>query len=163
NRSNTNSLNQFTNVNNIEGQLGIAGVSQRPADYGLPVLNFQPQFSSLRDMTPVFRNNQTFTISESMSLSHGKHSWTWGGDFRRSLANTRNAANARGTFTFTGDATGSPFADFLLGYAQQTSLQFGAEDYQFRANSWDLFVQDNWRAGKNLTLNLGLRYEYVTP
>src|SRR5262249_23857550 len=162
-RNNVNGTNQFTNVNNIEGQLGIAGVSQLPADYGLPVLNFQPQFSSLRDMTPAFRNNQTFAISDSMSLTRGKHSWTWGGDFRRILADVRNAANARGTFTFTGTATGSPFADFLLGYAQQTSIQFGAEDYQFRANSWDLFVQDNWRVGKNLTLNLGLRYENVTP
>src|SRR5262249_39876991 len=176
NRSNVNGINRFTNVNNIEEQLGITGVSQLPADYGLPVLNFQPQFSSLRDMTPVFRNNQTFVISDSMSLTRGKHSWTWGGDFRRILADVRNAGNARGTFTFTGAATGLPgpnqrvvpgtglaFADFLLGYAQQTSIQFGAEDYQFRSNSWDLFVQDNWRAGKTLTLNLGLRYEYVTP
>lgn len=173
NRSNSNSVNNFTNVNNIEGQLGITGVSQLPADYGLPVLNFAPEFSSLQDLTPAFRNNQTFTISDSMSLTHGRHAWTWGGDFRRLFYDVHNAANARGTFIFTGAATSggaclpnlpcAPFVDFLLGFAQQTSVTFGAEDYQFRANSWDLFVQDNWRASKNLTLNLGVRYEHVTP
>lgn len=182
NRSNSNGINQFSDINNIESQLGITGVSLLPADYGLPVLNFQPQFSSLRDMTPNFRNGQTFTISDSMSKTHGKHSWNWGGDYRRLFVDVRNAGNARGTFTFNGAATGLPgpplhgqtqptvvpftglaFADFLLGYAQQTSVQFGPEDYQFRANSWDLFILDNWRTGKKLTLNLGLRYEYVTP
>ncbi|HEY6307067.1 MAG TPA: TonB-dependent receptor [Candidatus Angelobacter sp.] len=164
NRSNTNTVNNFTNVNNIEGTLGITRVSPLPADYGLPVLNFAPQFTSLQDLTPVFRNNQTFTISDSMSLTHGKHAWTWGGDFRRLLYDVHNAANARGTFVFTGAASGiSPFADFLLGFAQQTSVTFGAEDYGFQANSWDLFVQDNWRVAKNLTLNLGVRYEQVTP
>ncbi|HEY6274431.1 MAG TPA: TonB-dependent receptor [Terriglobales bacterium] len=173
NRSNNNTLNNFTNVNNIEGTLGITGVSQLPADYGLPILNFAPQFSSLQDLTPVFQNKQTYTISDSMSLTHGKHAWTWGGDFRRLFYDVSNAANARGSFVFTGAATNggacppnlpcAPFADFLLGFAQQTSVTFGAEDYQFRANSWDLFVQDNWRAAKNLTFNLGLRYERVTP
>ena len=176
NRSSNNTVNHFTNVNNIEGQLGITGVSQLPADYGLPIVNLAPDFSSLQDLTPAFRNSQTFTISDSMTLTHGKHAVTWGGDFRRILVDVTNAANARGTFLFTGAATGvlnpqhqlNPgtgfgFADFLLGFAQQTSVQFGAEDYHFRSNSWDLFVQDNWRAGKNLTLNLGLRYEYVTP
>jgi hypothetical protein len=164
NRSNSNTVNNFTNVNNIEGQLGIGGVSPRPADFGLPVLNFAPEFSSLQDLTPAFRNNQTFTISDSMTLSHGKHSWTWGGDFRRLFYNVSNAANARGTFVFTGAASGiSPFADFLLGFAQQTSIQFGAENYQFRANSWDMFLQDNWRMAKRLTLNIGVRYERVSP
>jgi hypothetical protein len=164
NRSNTNTVNNFTNVNNIEGTLGITGVSQLPADYGLPALNFAPEFSSLQDLTPVFRNNQTFTISDSMSLTHGKHAWTWGGDFRRLLYDVHNASNARGTFVFTGAASGiSPFADFLLGFSQQTSVTFGAEDYGFQANSWDLFVQDNWRVAKNLTLNLGVRYEQITP
>jgi trimeric autotransporter adhesin len=164
NRSNTKTVNNFTNINNIEGTLGISGVSQLPADYGLPVLSFAPEFTSLQDLTPAFRNNQTLTISDSMSLTHGKHAWTWGGDFRRLFFDVHNAANARGTFQFTGAASGiSPFADFLLGFAQQTSVQFGAEDYQFQANSWDLFVQDNWRVAKNLTLNLGVRYEQVTP
>jgi trimeric autotransporter adhesin len=163
NRSGVNVANSFTNRTNIEGQLGIGGVSQRPQDFGLPVLNFAPQFSNLQDTTPLFRTAQNYSISDSMSLTHGKHSWTWGGDFRRQMVDSSNASNARGTFLFTGGASGLPFADFLLGFAQETSIQSGAHDYRFRSSSFDLFLQDNWRAGKNLTLNLGLRYEYVTP
>ena len=163
NRSGVDVVNNFTNRTNVEGQLGINGVSQRPEDFGLPVLNFAPQFSNLQDTSPLARTTQNYSISDSMNLTHGKHSWTWGGDFRHLLVDASNASNARGTFLFTGAASGLPFADFLFGFPQETSLQSGARDYHFRSNSWDLFVQDNWRAGKNLTFNLGLRYEYVTP
>ena len=163
NRSGVNVANNFTNSNNIEGQLGISGVSQRPADFGLPNVNLSPQFSNLQDTTPVLRTTQNISVSESMSLTRGKHGLTWGGDYRHQMVDASNASNARGTFFFTGAASGVPFADFLLGFAQETSLQSGAGQYNFRANTFDLFVQDNWRAGKNLTFNLGLRYEYVTP
>jgi Carboxypeptidase regulatory-like domain/TonB dependent receptor-like, beta-barrel len=163
NHSGANVANNFTGRTNIEGQLGINGVSQAPSDFGLPVLNFSPEFSSLQDTSPVNRTTQNLSISDSMSFTHGKHGWTWGGDFRHQFVDTSNASNARGTFIFTGAASGLPFADFLFGFPQETSIQSGARDYHFRANTFDLFVQDNWRAGKNLTLNLGLRYEYVTP
>ena len=59
--------------------------------------------------------------------------------------------------------TGFDLADFLLGLPQQTSAQFGANNYHFRGNSWDLFGQDEWRVRGNLTFNLGLRYEYISP
>jgi len=163
NRSNVNITNHFTGINNIEGKLGIQGTSQQPNDFGLPNLSFVPEFSGLQDTSPQFRLSQNYSLSDSMSLTHGKHSWTWGGDYRHQLIDVSNASNARGTFVFTGLASGLPFADFLLGFPQQTSVQFGAEDYHFRSNSFDLFLQDNWRAAKNLTLNLGLRYEYVAP
>jgi hypothetical protein len=163
NRSGINTANNFTNRDNIEGQLGIAGVSQRPADFGLPNITLAPQFSSLQDTTPLIRNTQNISVSDSMSLTRGKHGWTWGGDFRHQLLDTSNASNARGTFIFTGAASGAPLADFLLGFAQETSLQSGASDYRFRNSTFDLFAQDNWRVAKNLTFNLGLRYEYVTP
>jgi len=42
-------------------------------------------------------------------------------------------------------------------------VQFGNNNYHFRGNSWDLFVQDEWRLRGNLTISLGVRYEYFSP
>jgi hypothetical protein len=110
-----------------------------------------------------------------MIWNHGKHTWRWGGDFRRIQLNTESSSNARGSFLFTGlntseisngqpvAGTGYDFADFLLGLPQQTSVQYGADNYQFRGNSWDLYAQDEWKMRSNVTLNLGVRYEYVSP
>ena len=98
-----------------------------------------------------------------MIWRRGKHNIRVGGDFRRIYNDIRTDQNARGSFTFTDFATGYDFADFLLGLPQLTSIQSGNTNYNFRQNSWDLFVQDDWRASANLSFNLGLRYEYVSP
>jgi hypothetical protein len=54
-------------------------------------------------------------------------------------------------------------ADFLLGFPQNTSRDEGNTQAYLRQNSFGGFVQDDWRVTPRLTLNLGLRYEYVTP
>src|SRR5581483_6613392 len=112
---------------------------------------------------------------DSMIYTRGKHTLRWGGDYRRIQLNTMTDSNARGSFIFTGlntaqlvngvavPGTGFDFADFLLGLPQQPSVQFGANNYHFRGNSWDLYGQDEWRLRGNLTLNFGFRYEYVSP
>ena len=179
NRSRTSTQNLYAFSQNVAGGLGIAGISQNPFDWGLPDLSFT-DFGSLNDINPALERNQTITISDNMIWNHGKHTLRWGGDFRRIQLNTQADSNARGTFIFTGlntsqivdgqpvGGTGFDFADFLLGLPQQTSLQrssdpLGLNSYHFRGNSWDLYGQDNWRLRGNLTLNLGLRYEYVSP
>ena len=174
NRNRISTLNLYAFSNNITGDLGIAGVSQNPFDFGLPNLSFT-NFASLTDTNPLLRRDQTISFSDSMIYTHGKHTLRWGGDFRRIELNTMTDSNARGSFIFTGlntadivngtpvHGTGFDFADFLLGLPQQTSVQFGANNYHFRGNSWDLYGQDEWRVRGNLTLNLGLRYEYVSP
>jgi trimeric autotransporter adhesin len=166
--------NLYAFQSNIIAELGIKGVSQDPFDWGLPNLSFT-NFSGLHDTNPISRHDQTFSISDSMIWKHGRHTMRWGGDFRRIQLNPRTDSNSRGSFTFTGSntaqsvggvpvsGTGFDFADFLLGLPQLTSVQFGASKRQFRGNSWDLFVQNDWRPRANLTLNVGLRYEYVSP
>jgi hypothetical protein len=162
NRSRIRSQNLYAFDQDITGTLGITGVSTNPFDWGLPNLSFT-NFGSLNDTNPQLLRNQTWTFSDNMIYNHGKHTWRWGGDFRRIQINTETDSNARGTFTFTGVTSGYDFADFLLGLPQLTSVQFGNNNYHFRGNSWDLYVQDEWKVRGNLTLNLGVRYEYISP
>jgi trimeric autotransporter adhesin len=174
NRSRTRSQNLYAFSQDITGDLGITGVSQNPFDWGLPNLSFT-NFAGLQDINPQLLRNQTLTFSDNVIWNHGKHTWRWGGDFRRIQINPETDSNARGSFIFSGlntsqisggqtvTGTGYDFADFLLGLPQQTSVQFGENNYHFRGNSWDLYVQDEWKIRGNLTLNLGVRYEYVSP
>ena len=162
NRSRISTQNLFAFKQDVTGTLGITGVSTNPFDWGLPGISFA-DFTGLGDTNPQLSRNQTYTISDSMILNRGKHTWRWGGDFRRIQINSETDNNSRGTFLFSGVNSGYDLADFLLGFPQQTTLQFGDNNYHFRGNSWDLFAQEEWRVRGNLTFNLGLRYEYVSP
>jgi hypothetical protein len=140
----------------------------------LPAISFT-SFGGLADPTPRRELDQTYTISDTMAWNHGRNNWRLGADYRRILQSFRSAKNSNGSFVFTGFATGeyiggalqpgtgNDFADFLLGLPQQTSLQLGTNSYDFRANSYDAYLQDDWRIRSNLTLNLGVRYEYNGP
>ena len=174
NRSRTRTQNLYAFDQDITGTLGITGVSQNPFDWGLPNLSFT-NFAALEDINPQLLRNQTLTFSDNAIWNHGKQTWRWGGDFRRIQLNTETDSNARGSFIFTGlntseivggqpvAGTGYDFADFLLGLPQQTSVQYGENNYHFRGNSWDLYAQDEWKLRGSLTFNLGVRYEYVSP
>jgi len=173
NRSRTRTQNLYAFSEDIAGTLGITGVSQNPFDWGLPNLSFT-NFAGLQDTTPQLTRNQTYTFSDNVIWNHGKHTARWGGDFRRVQVNPETDGNPRGSFIFTGlntseiisgqpvTGTGYDFADFLLGLPQQTSEQFGQNNH-FHGNYWDLYAQDEWKMRANLTLNFGVRYEYVSP
>ena len=172
NRSRTRTQNLYAFSDNIATAVGINGVSPNPFDWGLPTLSFT-NFASLQDVNPQLLRNQTYTFSDSLVWNHRKHTWRWGADFRRIQLNTETSSNARGSFIFTGLNTGYDLADFLydgqlggesaFGLPQQTSVQFGEDNYHFHGNYWDAYVQDEWKVRGNLTLNLGVRYEYVSP
>lgn len=178
NHNESRSQNFYAGVEDIEGNLGIAGVSTDPFDWGAPTLSFT-NLNSIRDVNPSLRVDDNWQISENASFRYKKHNFRFGGDYRQTNLELRSNPNPRGSFTFTGfttaqvtfvggfpvrtPGTGHDFADFLLGLPQQTGLQFGANTYQFKGNTYSLFVQDDWRLHGKLTLNLGLRYEYIGP
>ena len=168
--------NLYSGVIDVAGNAGITGISTDPFNWGLSGIAFN-SFAGLSGPVPSRELDQTYTISDSVVWNRGKHNWRFGGDYRRILQDFRSARNAEGSFVFTGFATaeylpgstqavpgtGIDFADYLLGLPQQTTLQSGTSEYQFRANSYDLYAQDDWRIFSKLSLNLGLRYEYIGP
>jgi hypothetical protein len=174
NRSRSHTSNFYADVTDVESLAGIGGVSSDPLNWGVPGLAFS-DYTSLSDVAPSQRDSQTFSLSESFGWVHGKHHLHFGTDYRWINNKAYASSNPRGSFTFTGSSTanyvngeatagtGYDFADFLLGYAQQTTLAYSAVHDQYLAHSYDFFAQDDWRVRGNLTVNLGLRYEFISP
>lgn len=176
NHNRISTTNLYSGVVDVAGNAGITGISTNPFDWGLPGISFNT-FGGFSGPIPSRELDQTYTFSEMVFWNKGKHNVRFGGDYRRILQSFRSARNSEGSFVFTGFATaeylpgnaqavpgtGNDFADFLLGLPQQTSLQSGTDSYDFRSNAFDFFVQDDWRIFANLSLNLGLRYEYTGP
>jgi hypothetical protein len=174
NRNSSTNTNLYAYNTNVAGAAGIEGVSSDPFDWGIPGLSFTT-VADLRDRTPSRRVDQRIQISNSTMRSWGRHTVRWGGEFRYLRLDSLSNSNPRGSFVFTGlytsalangravPGTGLDLADFLLGYAQQASVQYGPGDLKMRGRDWNLFLQDDWRVRGNFTINYGLRYEYVSP
>ena len=176
-RSATNVTPYFSaNGTNVSGLAGIEGNLQSPQFYGPPSLSFSSGFTGLGDGQYSLNHNQTSAVGDSFIFIHGLHNITFGGDFRRQQFNQFQQQSARGGFVFNGTLTGSPLAngliatgtgydmaDFLLGYPDTASIAYGNADKYFRADWFDLLVNDDWRITTKLSLNYGLRWDYQVP
>ncbi len=144
---------------------------------GVPSLSFT-NFTSVTDSNPSDRLGQTISVSDVVAWRTGKHNFRFGGDIRRLHTDVIAGTNGLGTFTFTGYATknpaattttstgspsGSSFADFLLGAPQNSAIQPGVNKVYLREWVMDGYAQDDWRLMSNVTVNLGVRYEYFSP
>jgi hypothetical protein len=105
----------------------------------------------------------THTGGAELFLFRGRHNFTIGGDVRRHLIDIASQQNPRGSFTFTGAATGNDFADFLLGTPTTASIAYGNADKYFRGFSYDAYITDDWRIGPSFTVTAGVRWEYEAP
>ena len=109
--------------------------------------------------------DRTYSAQDTVTWIHGKHSWKFGGGFSVFRSNTDFAFTVNGQFVFVGQGntfSGNSFADFLMGLPVQYT-QSPAALSDVRSTFSFGFAQDEWRIRKNLSLSLGLRYEYSTP
>src|SRR5262245_28226781 len=100
-----------------------------------------------------------------MTWTRASHSLKWGFNLTRYQQNTPGPVTGarRGAFNFRGDFTRHAFADFLLGIPFTASRVVGKGVETGRSWWHGYHVQDDWRVSRKLTINLGLRYEYVSP
>src|SRR5262249_43985365 len=87
----------------------------------------------------------------------------YGAELKRQQFNLLSQQDARGSFTFTGAATGNDFADFLLSIPATSSIAFGNPDKYFRQSFYSGFVTDDWHIKSSITFTVGVRWEYESP
>src|SRR5262249_13926646 len=111
--------------------------------------------------------NQTYQFVDNVSYTRGKHTFRFGGEFRRgktdNIRNRRGKGRIRfqnGSNTFDGR---TPLGDFLAGNPTKGDIFVGKSERKVAMNSWGAFLQDDWRVTPHLTVNAGVRYDYTTP
>jgi hypothetical protein len=161
---------------NIGLDLGIPGTNGPDIrQSGFPIINITG-FTSLgqtANWMPFWRNDQSWTTSHNLTWTHGSHELRFGFDMIRYQLNQwqpeAGSYGPRGWISFDGAITalnGGPspnqfnaWAAFLLGLDQQVgksvqNIKMTGREWQF---GW--YARDRWQLARNLTLNLGLRYE----
>jgi hypothetical protein len=131
------------------------------------------------DYSPIGNTGSQFTFSDVSSVSEtlnkivGNHALKFGGEARILRNNYDFPTSSFGSFGFTkgftqrnplaGDAaSGNAFASFLLGYPANGSVPINPS-FAYQQLYYGLFLQDDWRVSRKLTLNLGLRWDYESP
>lgn len=105
----------------------------------------------------------TFQVADSLHWIKGKHEIAVGGDYLRSNFEGTNTYRQNGQYRFRGTSySGNPLTDVVLGYVDRF-IQGGGEYQTRRGNMGSLFIQDNWRARRDLTISLGLRWDPFYP
>lgn len=141
---------------------------------GMPtfsITNFAQVGAESASNGPLTKTSGTWVASDNFSLSHGRHVFKVGGEFLWINASTFATGNGRSAFGFTGvftqapstrSTTGVALADYLMGYANSltTGTITNSNEREWSANG---YFADQWTVSPNLSLNLGIRYEFTTP
>ena len=154
--------------------LGLPGLNaSNSAVWGIPQIRNVPGFSGWGDDTngPYVLQDAIFQWVDDFSCKVGKHSMKVGGELRRDRYNQLGNEFARGAFSFSGIQTANPntltggygMAAYLLGAPSQVDGTVGLAFEQMRGSSGALYVDDTWRVGPTVTINMGLRYELIPP
>jgi len=150
------------------GQSGVPvpGVPNDPRIAGgLPGVNFSTGGYRLGspDFLPKYQRTSQFQFTDALSLFRGANQWKFGVDLMMPMRNTfLDVPAMRGSVTFGTTFTGNVLGDFLLGYVRDAQLSNVAETHQ-ELSAYSFYVQDDWKPASNLTVNAGVRYDFMTP
>ncbi len=160
----------FTNDHTIPASAyGLNTGVTNPLYFGLPRINIAPFYIFPNELGgfnwPKVQGPDTrIQFVDHVSYTRGQHALKFGGELHRDAFTGAAYGGSRGRIKFGlgGQTLIQPIEDFFAGFSSHSSLLVG--DPTRHIHNWGFagFVQDDWRIAKNLTLNLGLRYELNT-
>jgi len=178
NRIWTASVAPSVNGSNWESTLNIPGASGptfpqmefNNAQYGI-------SYSQFSDNNYSLQIPNALVVADSVSWTHGRHSIRFGFDWRSYQYSLESLGTSSPAYVFSNYETtfgpvsqqaeagqaGDPVASFLLGLPDQESLSVYSHFSRWIQNYYAGYVQDDVKARRNLTLNLGLRWDVDTP
>ena len=160
--SRTNALVLEANVG-LPGGTGpqlVPGFDTGVVDLGGPGGGPYAEFGSVNAAPQTYNRQNIYTLSDDVVWTKGKHAFKFG-----ILLNRFNEAS-QATNSFNGQIIYNTFSDFLQANPLQVEFAptFATENRDFIFNTYGFYAQDDWRVKPRLTVNLGLRYEFMnTP
>jgi hypothetical protein len=162
-------------VNDANGKvLHIPGFNplNYPSFWNVPAFGFNGYSGFGNNATIYLTHNNLWETHDTLSWTHGKHIFKFGGVFEP-IHYHEVGQQQIGSFNFNGQYTGNPaigsssignsVADFLLGLDNQVTTAVMPATAILRSNYWAAYVSDSYRITPKLTLEYGLRWEYMQP
>src|ERR1017187_3402530 len=119
-------------------------------------------FFSIGDNPQGFFRRANYTLTDDLHIQLGKHNIAFGYHGEVSKVDVDNLFRQPGNFTFNANNTNDAIASFLFGYVNEFS-QASGQFFNARDKFNGAYIQDSWKATRNLTLNFGVRYEPFVP
>jgi hypothetical protein len=118
-----------------------------------------------------YESRPTNVVNDLATWVHGKHTFKFGGEFRKLQLNTRNNYGYAGSFNFSrantgllGLPSGNSVASFLLEQVDYGTTNYIAVDTAYmRSSAWSLHAGDTWKATPKLSVNYGIRWDVAKP
>ena len=157
-----------------------AGIGEANSKFGIPGGQARTGLSAVtlgngltgvgNALSDSYNATNTFHYGDNLTILRGRHSLKMGGQLQRYQQNRFYAGNngILGLFNYTSTFTGQVFSDFLLDQLSNKGKGGNPTDqnrgvWGHRQNRLGFFFQDDYKLRNNLTLNLGMRWEYTSP
>ena len=146
-------------------RLGLTGV------YGdrFPVLSFGDGYVGAASGGITDNKDDVYMFKDTVNWTVGRSNWKFGGEYRWNHLHNRQLTNTQGSLSFNNLATANPaspagtgnsFASMLLGEVASGNVRF-PQNVGIRRTYGGFFVQNDFKFSRKLTLNFGLRWEFM--